>query len=159
MAVDMVLKLEGIVGESAVADHNDEIDILSYAWGATQTGSFDVGKGGGTGKVNIQDMSFIKFEDKATTELMKHCVRGIHIPTGKLTCRKAGDKPLDYLVIDLKDILVSSVSHGGSSDSDRRSESFSINFREFEIKYTVQSKTGAADTTTSFSHDIAAGAT
>jgi len=30
-----------------------------------------------------------------------HCANGEHIATGKLTSRKAGGNPLEYLVIDL----------------------------------------------------------
>ena len=38
MAVDMFLKLDGIKGESLDATHKDEIDVLAWSWGLSQSG-------------------------------------------------------------------------------------------------------------------------
>ena len=57
MAYDSFLKIEGIKGESLDSKHKDEIEVLSFSWGATQPGAF--GGGGGTGKVSAQDFSFV----------------------------------------------------------------------------------------------------
>ena len=35
--------------------HKDEIDIESFSWGETQSGTFAVGGGGGSGKISMQD--------------------------------------------------------------------------------------------------------
>ena len=159
MAVDIVLKLEGIEGESLVAAHEKEIDILNYSWGMSQSGSWETGGGGGTGKVSIQDISFVKYVDKATTELMKHCCRVMHVPSGKLILRKGGDNPLDYLVIDLENIIVSSVQCGGSSGGDRMTETFSVAFKKFTVTYNEQSEQGTVASSPTFTFDIAAGPT
>ena len=37
MAVDYFLKVDGIPGESADAKHKDEIDVLAFSWGVSQT--------------------------------------------------------------------------------------------------------------------------
>src|SRR4051812_47909321 len=103
MAVDMFLKLDGVKGESHDSKHPDEIEILSFSWGMTQTGSFS--GGGGAGKVSVHDISVTKRIDVSTPVLMKTCVNGTHIPTGLITVRKAGEKPLEYLKIKLVDIL------------------------------------------------------
>lgn len=42
MAVDMFLKLNGVTGESKDKVHTKEIDILSYAWGMSNSGSAHV---------------------------------------------------------------------------------------------------------------------
>ena len=39
MAVDYFLKIDGIEGESKDSKHAKEIDLLSWSWGASQTGS------------------------------------------------------------------------------------------------------------------------
>ena len=39
MAVDVFLKIKGIPGESADSKHKNEIDVLSYSWGISQTGT------------------------------------------------------------------------------------------------------------------------
>ena len=72
MAVDMVLKLEGIKGESNDDKHKDEIHIESFSWGVTQQGGFNVGGGGGAGKVNVHDISISKYLDKSSALLMSH---------------------------------------------------------------------------------------
>ena len=40
MAADYFLKLEGIKGESTDDKHKDEIDVLSFSWGASQITSW-----------------------------------------------------------------------------------------------------------------------
>jgi len=50
MAFDSFLKLDGIKGESADAKHKGEIDILSFSFGASQTGTHATGGGGGGAK-------------------------------------------------------------------------------------------------------------
>ena len=44
-AVDYFLKIDGIQGESRDERHKDEIDIESFSWGETQSGSFAAGGG------------------------------------------------------------------------------------------------------------------
>ena len=39
MAVDMFLKIGDILGESVDKTHKDEIDVLAWSWGASNTGS------------------------------------------------------------------------------------------------------------------------
>src|SRR6201996_3317776 len=130
MAVDIFLKLDPIKGESLDDKHKDEIDILSWSFGESQSGTFHSGSGGGAGKGNVQDLHFTHFVDKATPELFKVCAKGTHIPKGTLTIRKAGDKPLEYLKIDMEEVLVSSVSTGGSHGEDRLTENVSLKCRK-----------------------------
>jgi type VI secretion system secreted protein Hcp len=47
MASDMFIKIGSIKGESKDSVHEDEIDILSWDWGMSQSGSMHVGGGGG----------------------------------------------------------------------------------------------------------------
>ena len=66
MAVDMILELEDIEGESKVEDFEKKIDISSFSWGASNSGSAHTGGGAsGGGKGNIHDMSLTKTVDNA----------------------------------------------------------------------------------------------
>ena len=47
MAVDMFLKIDGIKGESQDKKHKDQIDLMSWSWGASNAGSHSTGGGGG----------------------------------------------------------------------------------------------------------------
>jgi len=146
MAVDMFLELEGIKGESIDAVHKDKIDLLSWSWGMSQSGTTHMGPGSGAGKVNVQDISFTHYVDASTPVLMQKCCQGTHIPTGKIIVRKAGDKPLEYIVIELKDIIISSISSGGSGGEERLTENVTVNLAEFKYIYTSQTKEGGSGT-------------
>ena len=68
--------------------------------------------------------------DKATPDLFKVCANGKHIDTAILTVRKAGENPLEYLKIEMKHVLVSSVSTGGSHGEDRLTENVESELRQ-----------------------------
>ncbi len=142
MAVDMTINIDGIKGESKLDKHEEEIDVLSYSWGMTQTGTFHTGGGGGTGKVNIQDITLMKYVDKSSPELMLACSNGKHIPKAVLTLRKAGEKPLDYYTITMEDLLVSSVAMSAAGGEERQTETVGLNFTRVKVEYQEQDKTG-----------------
>ena len=50
-AVDYFLKIDNIPGESEDDKHKSEIQLESWRIGATQSGTFASGGGGGAGKV------------------------------------------------------------------------------------------------------------
>lgn len=156
MAVDMFLKIEPLKGESQDDSHTDEIDILAWSWGMSQSGTTHMGGGSGAGKVNVQDISLTKYVDNSSTDLMKFCTTGEHITEATLTVRKAGGEALEYIILIMKDLIVSSVSTGGSGGEDRLTENVSLNFGSYEITYTPQSKEGTPGTATDWKYDIAA---
>jgi type VI secretion system secreted protein Hcp len=142
MAVDMFLKLGDIKGDSADNSHAAEIDVLAWSWGMSQSASTHHGSGGGSGKAHVQDLSVTKRIDKSSPNLIKFCCTGKHFPDAVLTCRKAGDNPVEYMVIKMKDIVISSVHTGGSGGGDVLTENISLNFSHFEVTFTEQEKKG-----------------
>ena len=154
MAVDMMLKLTGIEGESHVQGHENEIDIDSWAWGLHQTGTFSGGGGGGAGKVDASDFSFTKRVDKSSPTLMQFCTKGKHIEEGVLTCRKAGDNPLYYLVVKFHDMLITTVNQSGTNGADQVVESLTLNFAKFKAKYTMQNEDGSKGKENEKGHDL-----
>ncbi len=79
MANNVHIKIDGIEGESADAKHIKTIDVLAWSWGMSQSGTFHTGSGGGQGKASVQDLSFTKHVDAASTKLQHACVDGDHI--------------------------------------------------------------------------------
>ena len=73
MAVDMFMKIKTITGESVDKKHKDEIDVLAWSWGMSQSGTTHMGPGGGSGKVNVQDLSFTKYVDGSSNALILSC--------------------------------------------------------------------------------------
>jgi type VI secretion system secreted protein Hcp len=75
MAVDMFLKLDGVSGEAKddpkrSPNHGKEIDVLSWSWGMSNSGSAHQGGGAGSGKVNVQDITLTKYVDSSSRKIM-----------------------------------------------------------------------------------------
>jgi len=141
MAADNFLKLTECPGESQDSKHKGEIELLSVALGAVQTGSSGIGGGQGTTKVNFQDLSCVSYVGKHSPKLMLHCANGKPIGDGVLTVRKAGGDQLEYMVFEMKNVLVSSwlVNQGGDALA---TESFSLNFDKVHLTVKEQDEKG-----------------
>lgn len=145
MAVDMFIKIGDIKGESQDKVHSKEIDVLAWSWGMSQSGTMHMGGGGGAGKVSVQDVSFTKYIDKSTPVLMKACSDGSQYKEAKLVVRKAGKSPLEYLVITMNDVIITSVSTGGSGGEDRLTENVTLNFSAVKLDYQEQKPDGSKE--------------
>ena len=156
MAVDMFIKIGDLKGEAKDKAHAGEIDVLAWSWGASNSGNAHMGGGQGAGKVNVQDLSFTKYIDKSSPDLMLFCCNGKHIPEAKLIVRKAGETPLEYLTITMNDLIVTSVSTGGSGGEDRLTENVTLNFAKVKVNYVEQTEKGAAGAKPQMGWDIAA---
>ncbi|MEM9635889.1 MAG: type VI secretion system tube protein Hcp [Pseudomonadota bacterium] len=156
MAVDYFLKIDGIPGEAQDKTHKDEIDVLAWSWGASQSGTTHMGSGSGSGKAHFQDLSLTKYVDKSTPALLQHLSTGKHIGKCTLFVRKAaGDSPLEYIKIEMKDIIVTSISSGGAGSEDRITENLTLNFGEYKYIYTEQKPDGSKGAAPEFAWDIA----
>ncbi len=152
-ALNMFLDLgSDIPGESTDPAHTNQVDVLAWSWGMSNSGTGAVGSPSG-GKVNIQDLSLTKYVDKSSPLLMLNCARGSHIATATLYVLKAGaTKNNQYIKIIMTDVLVTSVSTGGSGGEDKLTENISLNFAKVEFDY---SSDGTDATTGKFTWDIA----
>ncbi len=156
MAVEAFLKLDSVKGESKTKGYEDQIAVLAWSWGGTQSGTFHTqGGGGGAGKVNVNDLSMTKYIDKSSTVMYKSMCQGKHFKEALLTCRKAGgEKPVEFLKIKLTNILVASISVGGASGEETPTENVTLNFEKFEYIYTPQKEDGSADTKVDMKWDV-----
>lgn len=157
MAVDMFIKIGDVAGESTDKKHPGDIDVLAWSWGLSNSGTTHMGGGGGSGKSNVQDISFTKYTDKSSPTLMQACFNGHHFPTAKLVVRKAGGKnaPIEYIKIEMTEVLITSVSAGGSGGEDRLTENVTLNFAKVKYEYTPQKDNGAADASIPVTMNIA----
>jgi type VI secretion system secreted protein Hcp len=156
MAVaDHFLKIDGIDGESQDSKHKGHLDILSFSYGADQTGTSSLGGGGGKGKVKAHDFVIVKEIDKASPKLFQACCSGEVFKTMTLFVRKAGKEQQEYYNIKLSDVLVSGHHTGGTEsatggggggkaiqDDWRPLETVSFNFSKIEIGYKEQKSDG-----------------
>ena len=155
MAVDMFMKLGDLKGESRDKVHKDEIDVLAWSWGVSNSGSAHTGGGMGAGKANVQDLSFTKYVDLSTPSLFLAACNGKHFDTATLVVRKAGEKPLEYIIITMTEVLVTSVTTGGSGGEDRLTENVSLNFAKVKLQYVEQTKDGASGGKPDMTYNIA----
>jgi len=142
-AFDMFLKLDGIQGESTQKGHEKEIEVFSFSWGMARTQSISTGRAAG-GRPCVSELNLMKRMDKSTPLLMANVMSGMVIPKGKLTLVKAGgDIPVEFVVIDFTQVLVSSVQESASSGGDDTPmESISLHFTSAKVTYTPQGPDG-----------------
>ncbi len=147
MASDIFLKIGDIKGESLDDKHKDEIDVMSFSWGVTQTGTGALGGGAGAGKVQFHDFHFSSKTSKASPKLFLACASGEHIKDAALSVRRSTETraPDDYLVIKMNDVLISSYQTGGSGQDDRPTDEVSLNFAKIEFTYKPQKPDGSFD--------------
>lgn len=156
MAVDQFIKIGDLEGEADDDAHSGEIRVLKWGWSMSQSGTFHQGTGGsGGGRVNVHDLVIKKFVDKSSPNLTKACCNGTHYDSGaKLTVRKSGGKPLEYLVIEMKPVMITSVSLG-DVENDLVTEEVKLNFGTVKMSYKPQKPDGSEDAAVEAGWDIA----
>lgn len=154
MAQDIFLKLAGIDGESQDAAHKNEIEVSNWSWQVLQESNMHAGSGGGSGKATVRDLTFLHNVDRASPNLMKFCLTGKHIAEAKLTVRKAGGTPLEYLKITMNDVVITNVQPSGASADETIKEQVSLSFAKVKQEYTVQNQQGGSGGAVTAGYDI-----
>lgn len=149
------LKLDGVPGDSTDAAHKGEIQLLAFAWGASNTGSSS-GGGAGAGKVTFSDFNFTASTSKASPLLMLNTATGKRLASALVTVsRKARGASQDFIKIELSDVLVTGY-HQSASNNDTPVDSASLSFAKIEYSFVSQSANGGPGETTTVKWDIRA---
>ena len=143
MAIDSFLKLGTLKGESVVKGFEDQIQLLSWSWGMTQTGTTHTASGGGAGKVDVSDLQVSKNTDASSPMLALACCKGTHYDSATLTMRKAGGTALEYVTITLTDLIVTSYSVSEGGGGDVLTDTFTLNFGKYKYSFQPQDNKGA----------------
>lgn len=117
------------------------IDVNSWQWGVSNSSTTTT-----AGKAQMSELNFTKSVDEASPKLFAAAASGKHYTKAVLTCRKAGDKPVEYMVVTLEDVIVSNAQYSGSG-GDIPVESVSLNYSKLTIEYLPE---GGATPTRSF---------
>jgi len=139
---ELFIKVDNILGESRFDGHVGEIDVLSFSFGASQTGIREAGGRASARRSSLSPIVIVKNVDKASPKFFLACATGTHIKDAVITVRKAGDKPLEYLTITLSDVLISSYSVGAADSGGVATESISFSYSKIEYKYIPQNDAG-----------------
>jgi type VI secretion system secreted protein Hcp len=154
MASDIFAKIGDIKGESFDDKHKGEIEVLSWSWGVTQSGTMGHGGGGGEGKANFNDFNFTHHIDKASPVLLKACATGEHIKDATITVRKAGKGQQEFLIIKMSDVIITGVAPSGAGDGAATAEHVAIQFAKVDLEYKPQKQDGSLDAGVHFKYDI-----
>jgi type VI secretion system secreted protein Hcp len=155
MAADIFAKIGDIKGESTDNKHKDEVEVLSYSWGVTNTGHIGTGGGSGAGRATFQDLSIVHKIDKASPKLLEACATGQHLKEATITFRKAGKGQQDFLIIKMNDVIITGVVQSAPS-SEGGSETVSLEFAKVDWEFKPQKADGSLDAGIHFKFDIKA---
>lgn len=156
MAISIFANIVTIKGESQDDRHKDEIDVLSWSWGMSQSGTAGHAGGGSEGRVRFHEFSFTHHVDAASPLLMRACATGELVTDATITVRRPGEGRQEYLTIAMKDLLVTSVSAGISAQGDATIESVVLSFAKVDLEYRPQKPDGTQDVGIHFSYDLQA---
>lgn len=155
MAVNYFMKVNGVNGESADANHKSYIDVQSVSWGASQAASIS-GGGAGSGKVSFSDLTITATMDAATPTLLKFCSSGKHIDaiTVEMVKASGSDGGMVYSTIVLKDVLVTGTQFVGTSGGEAMAINYSFQAAKVEHHYWAQGKDGSKGAETQMGWDV-----
>jgi type VI secretion system secreted protein Hcp len=145
---DAFLKIDGIMGGSTRQGHEGEIELNSFSFGLTNTGSSGTG-GGEAGRVVFQDFHFTSKVGVQSPQLFLACASGKILPSGILTldaASKSGKLAPDfkltfselllteYKVMDIVSLkLEDAVSSEGGLITSGPEDSASFSFGRVEV--------------------------
>src|ERR1017187_5252529 len=144
MAVSICLRLgpsgKNLKGESVITKHENEIDVLAWNWGLTQSGTAHRSPGAGAGSANVHDLTITKYVDLATPMLIQECFNGTDFGETVVTFLKVGGgkgNQVEYLKITMSGtVMISSVTSGVSAGGDDTfSEPVTLKFSRVKIHY------------------------
>jgi len=139
-ASNVILKIDGITGESTVEGHEGEIDIITYSWNLSHNYSST------NGTLNVGPIIVIKYIDRASPILNYRLVTGYPFEEATLNFSKTGEY-FEFLEIKMYNVRISKVSHGGMANDFRFTESVSLVFDKVCYSYTPQRPDGSGDAT------------
>ncbi len=146
----MYLRFENpeVSGASTAAGHQGEIEVLSWSHGFAQPTSPTRGSaaGGTVEQASHANLSFTKYLDRTTNELLKACWSGKQFGKATLTCFRSdgtsGNRPVQYLEVVMEHVIISNYSVSGGP-GDVPVENISLDYGIVQYHYKDQNTTAA----------------
>ena len=136
------LAIDGIKGESTDKSHKDQIDIESFSFGVTNSGSTSVGGGAGAGKASFSSFKFHKLYDSSSPALFEGVATGEHYKTATFAFRRNGENPVEFLTVKLEDVLITGYQQGGTKEPPLL-EGVELDAAKITIEYKPQKPDGS----------------
>ena len=143
MAYDAFLKLDGMDGESSDDKYKGYVEVSSFSFGVTHMTTLGSATGGGgSGRAALGELTISKVVDKSSTVLFQKCATGEHFPKGKFVVRKAGGTQMEYLVLTMETVFVTSCHFSSASGEENANESVSLAMGKLGVDYSPQDEKG-----------------
>lgn len=139
MADVILLKINGVDGETQHKGFEKQIELLSFSHGVSMQVTGDTSNQARTsGKPNHQDFQISKYLDVTTPKLNQKCCEGSNLGDAIITiARNDGGTIMELMKYTLKNTIISSVSVGGGG-GDKPVENVSFNYSAIAWDYTSQ---------------------
>ncbi|MBF0225361.1 MAG: type VI secretion system tube protein Hcp [Desulfobacterales bacterium] len=160
MASNMYIKFDKIDGESTDKNHIKWIEILGWSHSFSQPTppmSHRNSSGSTLEKCHHSELTFSKYLDVATDDLLKTCWTGKQVETVKIECFRADGQTtnaIKYLMIDMLDVIITNLSISGGG-GDIPVENLSLSYSKITYTYIDKKKadgTGASNQPVSWDH-------
>jgi len=156
----MYIKFEqpAVEGTSTSSGHAGEIEITSWSHGFAQPTSptRSTAGSGSVEQASHSNLTFTKYIDSATDDLLKSCWSGRQFGKVTITAYRpggAGNEPVPYLQIEMQHVVVSNFSISGGS-GDIPVENVSLDYGIVKYAYTPQNADGTAGPAQSIEHNL-----
>ena len=134
-----------INGESTLKGFEKFVEIQSYSHGVSNNIQWTTSNTGrSTGRPNLQELTISKNLDATTPLLNFHCTKAsnlgavkIHLVRQDATSDGKNQNAIDYMIYELTDVMISSVSVGGGGGA-IPTETISLNFSKITWTYDAQ---------------------
>ncbi len=137
-------KYDGVDGESADANHDKWIDVLSIDWGSHKPGGGATGQSRRRGGVIVEDLRLTMEYEKSTIELLEKLNMGEVIPKLEIeqTANYGGSRAT-YLKYELVNVQVTAFDVNASgNDESPPTVTIANNFEEYKVTYTELDREG-----------------
>ena len=143
-AMDGTTKLNG---ESIVAGHANEIDVLSYSQGVADCPTCNTAQ--------ISDFNFMTTFTSSTITFKKLSLNASKLTSVDVTFMRPGTTPFVFLRIHMESVAVTSEQESGSTGGDTKpTVSISLSADRIAWQYTLQKSDGTAGAKTSYGWDV-----
>ena len=129
-STDIFFEIDGVVGDSIDPDHFGAMELEAWSWGTERQNAK---------RLCIEDVSVTKYTDRSSPILLMNQVEGVVYPTATLTVRRDG---FEYVVLEFRNIQISTLGTGGSNDGDQLIENITFDFKDVEYTYITEDENG-----------------
>ena len=138
MALQMYMKMDGVLGDSKSYKHKGWADVLSWNWGMTSNRKLAHNIEGD--KTSLNELSIIKSIGVDSANIRLLYAQGKIIPSVELSITPSVGKrevQTKYVYIKMEDVLIKSIVTGGSTEDAFFKEHVTLLFDRIRFEYSL----------------------